>query len=235
MHMRMWVVAVCLWCAASTARAQFDTPASSDVRQRVAGDLISQGGPTPEAGDQLGAFSGNLLVGKHTFTSGTEFAFVLFGDEDGTTEVEGAKNGDRIEFRFYDASANVTYRGLGIKNEAGETFNYRYSGTVLPPFDLPGFPIDLLIPTQPLDLVVTSNPDDSGFGTGGGGGGGGDDEPAGDFDVDGDGKVTTRDAALVLRIVAGSSSASEEEIQRADVNGDQVVSTDDAIAVLRNR
>ncbi|MCA9292651.1 MAG: dockerin type I repeat-containing protein [Phycisphaerales bacterium] len=239
MRTMQWVIAVLLGMLATEARAQFDTPGSTDTRQRVAGVLTSQGGPIIEAGDQIGAFAGDLLVGSFTFTGESaatgEFAFMVFGDDANTEAVDGAEQNVLIEFRFYDGSSNTEYHKLGVKNTSGENYNYKYAGQVLPPFDLPGFPIELLVPTQSLDLVVTSDTTNSGgtgsSGTGGEGGG----SPAGSFDVDGDGKVTTRDAALVLRIVSGSATVSAEVLQRADVNGDQVVSTEDAISVLRNR
>ncbi len=237
----MCVMGLVLCSIASSARAQFSTPASTDVRQRVAGKLITEsGGPVPQPGDQLGAFADDELVGSFTFISGssaTEFAFVIFGDSETTSEVDGAKQGVKIEFRFFDASSNVTYLGLGIKSESGETFNYTFAGQMVPPFDLPGFPIDQLVPTQALDMVVTNDPTNSGglSSANNNGSGDGSGTPEGDFDIDGDGKVTTRDAAMVLRILSGSASVTAAEIQRADVNGDQVVNTEDAIAVLRNR
>lgn len=240
MRTMQWVIAMALMMCAARTQAQFDTPGSTDTRQRVVGVLTSQGGPTPVAGDQLGAFANGLLVGSFTFTGETaatgEFEFMVFGDDTDTAEVDGAAQNALIEFRFYDTSANIEYLKLGVKNASGERFNYKYAGQMLPPFDLPGFPIELLVPTQELDLVVTSNTADSGgTGDGGSGGDGGGGGPTRSFDVDGDGKVTTRDAALVLRIVSGSATVSAEVLQRADVNGDQVVSTDDAISVLRNR
>jgi hypothetical protein len=122
---------------------------------------------------------------------------------------------------------------LGTLNLSGEVFNYEFAGQELPDFvgDLP-FPIDL-IPTAPLDLRLTSNPEDSGGGAGGDGDGGGGALPP-DYDVNGDGNVNVRDAAEILRLMSGASfrvvSAS-----RADVNRDGTVNIRDVIAVLRNR
>lgn len=227
------------------AFGQFGTPGSTDVRERVAGQLLSEdGGPTPEPGDQLGAFYRGGIVGVFTFTSdepGPDFSFQIFGDNPATQQREGPQRGDRVEFRFYDSSSNTVYRRLGVRNAQGENFNYNFNGQEVPGFidDFP-FPIDL-VPTAVIDLVVTSDPNDSGgFADGGGGpgdgngggGGGGGTEP--DYDVDGDGRITVQDAALVLRVVSGAS-VSASLIVAADANRDGVVNTQDAIDILRAR
>ena len=55
--------------------------------------------------------------------------------------------------------------------------------------------------------------------------------PAGD--VDGDGRVTARDAAMVKRIVLGSYTPGESELARADVDGNGKVNAKDYAMVKR--
>lgn len=217
--------------ATPSARAQFEQPGQSSVRERLTGEMLSaEGAPTPEAGDQVAAFFQGEVVGLFTFTSetsGRQFSFVVFGDNPSTSEVDGPRQGDRVEFRFFDSSANQVRTDIRVENTQGEAFNYRYGGEEVPPIldDLP-IPIDLT-PTRNINLRLGVQP-------GGGGGGGG--EPSGDFDVNGDGTVDKRDAALVLRIISGASrGVSSSVVARADVNGDGVVNTQDAIDILRNR
>lgn len=62
-------------------------------------------------------------------------------------------------------------------------------------------------------------------------------EGAGDFvlvgDVDGNGKIETVDARLVLRVAASIDSLSEDKIEVADANFDGVISLDDALIILK--
>ena len=52
-------------------------------------------------------------------------------------------------------------------------------------------------------------------------------------DVNGDGKVDSADAILVMKCDAGLLSLSNDEIKRADLNGDGKIDTCDAIYILR--
>ncbi len=227
-----------LWLAAplllsAPALAQFDVPASTAVREKITGQLLSaEGAPAPEAGDQIGAFVGDQVVGLFSFTGETatrEFVIVIYGDLQNTNDVvEGAKRNQVITFRFFDSSANTDRTDVVVEAPNGERFTYKYAGEEVPPIldDLP-IPIDLT-PTRTLNLRVGV--------TGGNGGDGGDGDPVNRFDVDGNGRVQVRDAAIVLRIVTGATRGlSEDSLGRADVNDDGVVSTADAIEVLQNR
>lgn len=227
-----------LWLAAplllgAPALAQFDVPASTAVREKITGQLLSaEGAPAPEAGDQIGAFVGDQVVGLFSFTGETatrEFVIIIYGDLQTTNDVvEGAKRNEVITFRFFDSSANTDRTDVVVEAPNGERFTYKYAGEEVPPIldDLP-IPIDLT-PTRTLNLRVGV--------TGGGGGDGGDGDPVNRFDVDGNGKVQVADAAIVLRIVTGATRGlSEDSLGRADVNDDGVVSSADAIEVLQNR
>jgi len=223
---------VALACAAPAFAQQFDVPASTPVRERVTGQLLSaEGAPAPEAGDQVAAFFDGEVVGLFSYTDENatrEFDILIFGDyPESRGVVEGPTQGDRVEFRFFDSSANQVRTDVIVENLDGERFNYRYAGEEVPPIldDLP-IPIDLT-PTRNLNLRVGVAGND-------GGDGGGD--SAGDYDVNADGKINTKDAAVVLRIVSGGSrGVSSETIARADVNNDNVVNTADAVAILQNR
>lgn len=226
------VPAIALWLGgAAPAMAQFDVPTSTLVRQRITGQLrSSEGAPTPEAGDQIGAFVGDHIVGLFTFsaeTPGTEFSIVIYGDLANTPDVvEGAKRGEPVTFRFFDASTDTERTDVVVEAPNGERVTYRYGGEEIPPLDDLPIPIDLT-PTRALNLRL-------GESEGGGGGGGG--SPVNNYDVDGNGKVEVADAALVLRIVTGARRGiSDEVFDRADVNGDQVISSADAIEILQNR
>ncbi len=223
---------------APAAHAQFGVPGSTDIRERVAGQLsTTNDAPTPEPGDQIGAFTPDgTLVGRQQLSTDdpTSFRFVIFGDVPDTDPVEGAAIGQRIEFRFYDASRNETFP-LTILNANNEPFNYVYQGEEIPPLpDLPGVDLDdLIVPVASINLQLGTSPNNgnNGGGNNGGDGGGG---GGGNPDVDGDGKVTTKDAAIVLRFVVGARVAGVPA-SRADVNGDGTVDTDDAVEVLRRR
>jgi len=227
--------AVLAWggCAGN-ALGQFDVPASSSVREKIVGQFLSaDGAPAPASGDRIGAFAGGKVVGLFSFTgevASREFTITIFGDIAATTSVvEGAKRNEAVTFRFFDASANAERTDLVVETAGGERFNYKYAGEEVPPI-LDDLPIQIdLIPTRTLNLRV-------GVATGGGSGDGGSADPAGKYDIDGNGKVEVADAALVLRIVTGSTRGlSKDAIRRADVTGDGVVSTADAIEILQKR
>lgn len=213
----------------AAASAQFGQPGSTNIRERITGDLLSAAGaPTPESGDEIGVFfGGTTLVGRYFFgDSDTSFSVVIFGDNPSTTLVEGPKAGEQVEFRFYDQSTNQTRNDVRVENLSGQVFAYRYAGEEVQNTDGLPIPIDLT-PTRQLNLRVGAT-------TGGGGDGGGD--PVNEYDVDANGKVNTADAAMVLRLVTGGvRNASAALIERADVNGDGSVTTADAIAVMQNR
>lgn len=231
-HHPLQVVSACAFVClfAQPVLAQFDTPLSTPIRERVAGELLrTVDAPTPEPGDQLGAFFEGELVGVFTFTSQTvdnQFSLVIYGDDPATAQRDGPVPGARIEFRFFDSSTNDARTDLRPENLRGEPFNYRYGGEEVPDgFEGLPLPIDLT-PTLAMNLRLGAAPLDS--------------PESGassmDYDVNGDGKVSTRDAALVLRIVSGASRGlSADEIRRADVNRDGVVNTNDAIEILTNR
>jgi hypothetical protein len=233
------LTACVLLVAAPPLAAQFGTPGSTLTRERVAGDFVLGSDVTAiEPGDQVGAFFDDELVGVFTVTNetGTDgFSFIVFGDDPETPDVvEGPSRNDRVEFRFFDSSTNGERIAQPL-NSSGEPFNYRYGGEVLPPIP-DGFPIDLT-PTASIDLRIGDPSDnDNGGGNGGGdeGGDGGGNSGGASPDVDGDGKITTKDAAIVLRFVVGSAAAGVSA-SRADINGDGRVDTDDAIAILRQR
>ncbi len=219
--------------------AQFSPAGSTGARERVAGTLrLSSDAPVPIDGDQLAAFvNGEVVSEVFQFDAESaeslQFSFVVYGDDPQTEEVEGPAIGDGVEFRYYRASTNTVYRRLGTVNQGGESFNYQFNGIQVPDF-VDGFPFPIdLIPTAPLDLRLTGDPEDSGGSVGGGGDGDGGPGPP-DYDVNGDGEVTIRDAAEILRLMSGATirvvSAS-----RADVNRDGTVNLRDVIAVLRNR
>ena len=52
-------------------------------------------------------------------------------------------------------------------------------------------------------------------------------------DVNGDGKVDSADAMLVMKYDAGLLSLSNDEIKRADLNGDGKIDSCDAVYILR--
>lgn len=210
-------------CAAAPALAQFSTPASTNLREKIVGAFVpGDSGITPEGGDQIGAFAQNKIIGVFQFDSGTDgsFSITLFGDDPDTEEKEGPNPGAKTTFRFFDLSTNEEI-SLAVLNAQGEKVNFTFQGQEIPdlPIDLPGFD---LTPSRFFDLTP-GGPDDGG---GDGGGGSGD-----KYDVNGDGRVDTKDAAMVLRAVMGAASDDVD----ADVNGDGAVTTADAIEVLRNR
>lgn len=237
---RLLLAAALLLCVPTVGLGQFVPAGGTLVRERVAGVLrLAEGAPIPTDGDQIAAFfEGQIVSEVFQFdvesAESLEFSVVVYGDDPETEEVEGPAVGQGVEFRFYRVSTNTVYRRLGTLNPAGESFNYQFNGLALPDFidDFP-FPIDL-IPTAPLDLRLTDDPEDSG-GSAGGGDGDGDGGPGPpDYDVNGDGQITTRDAAEILRVMSGASIR-VVSATRADVNRDGTVDMRDVIAVLRNR
>jgi len=210
------------------AHAQFNVPSTTVVRERITGTFVeSTGGPTPAAGDQIAAFYANEVVGRFVVETDAnrEFEVIIYGDDPDTALVEGPKRNQRVTFKFYDASSNQV-TDLDVLNTSGEVFNFSYQGEEIPPLPIPLPGLDLT-PTRYLDLRTA--------GSDGGGGGGGTTDPGVKYDVDGDGKISTEDAAQILRIVSGASVVTGDVRKRADVNGDGKVSTADAIEVLRNR
>jgi len=223
------------------AAAQLGAPLVTNTRIRYIGSLESEPGePQPEEGDQIGVFFGETLIGRYTFTQGQTdpIAFEIFasGDDQFTTGVqEGPEFGDPVSFQFYDASTNFLRTDIVPVNTGGEVINVVFKGQVGIDIPIINLPPELLYPTEdpPFDLRLGVEPADNGDGGDGGNGGGGS-TPAGDPDVDNNGKVTREDAALVIRIVTGSGRGIDAATRgRADVNGDGVVSAADAIEVLR--
>lgn len=200
--MKLLVPSAAVLAAATPALAQFDAPVASNVRERVTGSLLrTNDGPQPEAGDQIAAFFGDRIVGRFVVGSDNtpvnQFAMLVYGDVPNTTAVEGVPVGQRVTVKFFDISANRVLDNARFENTAGEAFNYVYSGQQLPPIDLPGG-IDLT-PTRNLNvrLGVAS------------GGGGGPTTPGTRGDVNGDGKINSDDAALILRaVVSGRTDIS---------------------------
>jgi hypothetical protein len=218
---------------APAASAQFGTPASTSVRERYVGNIVAGSGGTtivPEAGDQVGAFSDDQLIGVFAFTGdapGTAYDITASGDDPETPEDEGPTQGDRVRFRYFDLSTNNEIE-LTALNESGESVNVRFEGQFIPPLpiDLPGFD---LTPTRAFDLAPGAP------GGGDGGGGGGDGGDAATYDIDGDGDVDHRDVATVLRIYITRASPDSGGGASADVDGDGAVTTRDAIAVQQNK
>lgn len=212
---------------ASPALAQFGVPASTNVKEKLVGKLLSAAGaPTPASSDQIGVFFKDKLVGAFTFSdTKTDFSLVIYGDDPTSAAVEGPKAGEKVEFRFFDQSVNASRTDLRVENVDGEAFSYKYAGeqsTI--PDGLP-IPIDLT-PTRNLNLRVGVTD------TGGGGTG----DTGDKYDVDGNGTVDEADVAMVLRMVIGAKRGlSDDELAAADVNDDSKVDTNDAIAVMRNR
>ena len=217
-------IAVGVWSA--SAHAQFETPSSTNVAERITGTYITgPNGVSPDAGDQIAAFDSDGVAGVFQFDASGDasFSIKIFGDDPNTEEKEGPKVGDKVTFQFFDDSTNSQFEIVAV-NGNGEKVNITFQGVETPdlPIELPGLD---LTPTRVFDLTE---------GTSGGGGGGGDLGESANYDVNGDGRVDSEDAALVLRVVMRGSAAVEEGAN-VDVNGDGQVTTADAIAVLQNR
>jgi hypothetical protein len=238
MMLRFGCVVAALLAGAPAALAQFsnDTLTESSVAWLLSGQLVLvDGAPTPAAGDEIGAFFENRLIGVATLTAAEAQALeysdlLVFGDDPNTSESEGPESGDIITFRFFDASTNTVVSNVRALNDQGEAVNLAFAGG--PFLSIPGVPIPIgETASVDLRLGAGGGDDDDDGGSGGGG-----QAPEGDPDVDGDGEITRRDAALVLRVVVGGARLLDEAtVARADVNGDGAVSTEDAIAVLRAR
>lgn len=198
----------------ATVCGQFNSPVTTNVRERVAGTVLTgEEGPTPEAGDEIGAFFGNTVVGRYVLGSGSgpanQFSIIVYGDNLTTgTVVEGPRSGQAVTFRFFDNSRNTVLTNVRVENTDGEPFNYVYAGAELPPIDLP-VPIDLT-PTRNLNLRVGVAPSN-------GGNNGGEDGLRGD--VNGDGKVNSEDAALILRaVISGQTTVSSTATSATGTN-----------------
>lgn len=248
------------------AQAQISEPGPTSVRERITGTLLAATGtPDPAAGDMIGAFFGSDQVsGRFVFAGTTvsrDFNILIFGDLASTAAIkEGPTRNQRVTFKFYDASANALLPMTVLSRPSGETFNYTYQGTEVPPIpiDLPGLD---LTPSREFDLRI---------GESSGGNGNGNGNQAGRYDINGDGKVTMEDAALILRQISGGNisapSASTATAQSTtstgttgtsgtastgqtststttqtttgasmDVNRDQRIDFNDAIEVIRNK
>jgi len=230
---RQAVAAACaILGLAFAAHAQFGTPSSTQIRERVTGAvLLAEGEAEPDVGDQVGAFFNNEIVGVFAFTSATgteEFSLLVFGDDPATTTVEGPRRGQVVQIRYFDSSTDTDRTDVRLENSQGEGVTYRYGGEELPPLpiDLPGLD---LTPTRSLNLRI-------GVEAGDGGDGDGDGDSGIAYDVDNNGKVDTHDAAMVLRIIVGASSAVPDDVlDRADVNEDNLVNTQDVVEIIRNQ
>lgn len=224
---RMILALLAATVIATPAMAQFGVPGSTNVKEKLVGKMLSaQGAPAVGASDQVAAFFGDKLIGAYTFSdSKTDYVMTIYGDDPNTAAVEGPAAGAKIEFRFFDFSANAARNDVIVENLEGEKFNYRYGGELNTiPDGLP-IPIDLT-PTRNLNLRVGV--------TDSGSGGSGDDREK--YDVDGNGVIDEADAAMVLRMVIGAKRGlTDDELAAADVNEDTRVDTNDAIAVMRNR
>lgn len=225
------------------AAAQFQniSPATN-ILERLGGQLLSApGAPTPEPGDQVAAFFDDQILGSFTFVSTQSdplaWEMIIFGDNPDTPNtIEGpaaAANGvpgDRITFRFFDAGTNTIRTDVAPVNAQGEVITVTFQGalTIQLPIDIPGAPPlpGIPGPDPPFDLtlgIAAPNPVPS---TPNG--------PSGaSRDVNGDGRINKRDAAIVMRILVGARrGVSEADAMRADVNGDGVVNTRDVVAIL---
>lgn len=224
---------LCLILVTPEASAQFDQPIVTSVRERIGGEFIpGSSGPVPEDGDQIGAFFNDTVsVGFFQFgaesAQSREFSITLYGKVSQSDPGNGPARGQRVTFKYYRSSTNETIP-LRVLNARGDTVNFTFQGQDVPPIDIPGFNFgDLLTPSRAFNLAPATG--DGGNGGGGGGGGG---TPSGNPDVNGDGVVDRRDAAIILRLIIGGP-ATQEERGRADVNGDGVVDTRDVIEVYR--
>lgn len=226
---------LCLMVVTPAASAQFDQPLVTSVRERIGGEFIpGSEGPVPEDGDQIGAFFNDTVsVGFFEFdedsAASREFSITLYGKVSQSDSGNGPARGQRVTFQYYRSSTNETVP-LRVLNSRGDTVNFTFQGQDVPPIDIPGFNFgDLLTPSRTFNLAPASGDDGNDGGSGGGGGGG---SASGDPDVNGDGVVDRRDAALILRIIIGGP-ATQQERGRADVNRDGVVDTRDVIEVYR--
>jgi len=234
-HRRLfWLMLVSLVCIQRVAWAQLDNPTESSILENLSGSVLSApGAPIPEPGDQIAAVFGGEVVGLHVFLSSQSdplaYSMDVFGDDPDTNPVEGPRRGQRIQFQYFDSSTNSVRSDVAVVNDAGEVVNIVFEGDVAInfPIDIPGVPQLPGGVSRTLDILIGAQVD-----TGGGAGV----VSEGSFDVDGDGKVTKLDAAIILRLVTGARGNMDQAIiSRADVNGDGVINTRDAIDLLRSR
>lgn len=234
--LRALITIIALAAVSPVCFAQFSdqTETITGFALDISGDLVrAEGAPPIEAEDEVAAFFGDIQLGHAVLSaadaaSGTYPRFKVYGDNPNTSAVEGPAAGEVITFRYYDASTNTVYTDVRALNDGNEPVNYQWNGSEVIPL-----PIDLGIPLNETDEVTLRIGTGTGDDNSGGGGGSGQ-LPSGNPDVNGDGRVTKEDAALVLRVVVGGSRRMDAAtVARADVNGDGTVSTDDAIAVLR--
>lgn len=188
--------------AAAPALAQISEPGATSVRERLIGQLLAATGtPDPAAGDMIGAFyDTDKVCGRFVFTGTTvtrDVNILIYGDLTTTSGTkEGASRNQRVTFKFYDASANTTLPVTVLSKPGGEAFNYTYQGTEVPPIpiELPGLD---LTPSRDFDFRIGDS------GNGGNGGNGGNNTNR--YDIDGDGKITSKDASLILRQISGGN------------------------------
>lgn len=239
-----------LTLGAAGAHAQFDDiqPATNIV-ESVTGQLLSaDGAPTPEPGDQIGAFFNNQLIASFSFSSTQAdprlWDMIIAGDDPETTDVkEGPAVGDIVRFRFFDSSTDMTRTDIvPTRQDNGEVISYVFrtnTPTFQLPINIPGAPPfpGAPGPSIPFNLTLgIAAPDDGGGGGNNGGNGGGGGSGQGNPDVNGDGRIDKYDASLVMRVMIGASrGVTQAEAARADVNNDGVVNTSDAVAILSNR
>ncbi|TVQ31701.1 MAG: hypothetical protein EA376_08540 [Phycisphaeraceae bacterium] len=220
--------------AAAPALAQFSPPGQqTSIQERIIGVMLptDENPDPPQPGDQLAAFFDDEIIGLYAFTSDQDdprsFRIRLFGNDPETEATEGPNVGQAVSFRFFRSLTNTVINAQVIEPGSGQPFNFTFQGSEVPPFDFPDLPIDL-VPQRNFNMRLGAA-----SGNGGNGGGGGGDGP--NYDVNGDGRVTREDAALVIRIMVGARRGlSEDVIRRADVNGDGTVDSKDVIAIYRH-
>lgn len=217
----------------STAMGQFGSSPSTPIRWDLSGEFIrSQTAPPIEQGDEIGVFFNGNLVGRLELNSAqaTSESYAdlrVFGDDPNTPEIEGPALNDIISFQYFDESTNTTLTNVRALNSNGEPVNLAYLGGVIIPIPIPNIPT---APSQTVNLLISAEGDDNNNDNGNGNGS----TPTGNPDVDGDGTITSKDAAMVLRVVIGGARTMDTAtVARADVNGDGIVSTTDAIAVYK--
>lgn len=225
--LRRALIILLLVAFAPEAWAQFSEPAQTIVRWRLTGEVLSEGNaPAPQAGDQVVAVFNGEVIGLFRFTSGQsrprEFTMIVYGNDPTTPEKDGPDFNDQIFFRFFESSTGQERADIVAVNFNGATRVVRYQGADLSEFlDFP-LPLDFVTPAEDIILVLGREGDS----------GDGDTGPS--FDVNGDGVIDKRDAAMVLRIITGNTRGlAQNQIRRADVNRDGVVDTRDVVAIMR--
>ena len=77
------------------------------------------------AGDEIGVFTpGGLLIGAEVWDGVNNIAITVWGDNDQTVPVDGAQNGETLNFRVWDASANIEFTSVTVSYSSG---NGQYS------------------------------------------------------------------------------------------------------------